>query len=169
MKTNNISSFQMAVLLTAISALLSISAVAGNGDLADRSKAVASDAKDLAVETGHSVAAGAEDLWRKVDEQSLANGTTQEIVAWMIVGGLVGAIAGMLTSMRSTGFGRLGRLLLGLTGAFIGGLAVRLGSLDFGWEPLQIRYEELLFSFAGAVILIVLWRLARLTTQKKNA
>lgn len=142
---------------------------AGNADLGDRTKAVATDAKDLAVDAGQSVAAGAEELWQQVDEQAFANRTSHEIVAWMLMGGLVGAIAGMLTSIRATGFGRVGRLLLGLMGAFLGGLAVRLGSLDFGWPPLQIRYEELLFSFAGAVALILLWRLARSTTQKKHA
>jgi uncharacterized membrane protein YeaQ/YmgE (transglycosylase-associated protein family) len=138
-------------------------------DLGDRSRGVANDAKELAVDAGQSVAAEAEALWQRLDEEALASRTGHEVLAWMIVGGLVGAVAGMLTSMRSTGFGRLGRLLLGLMGAFIGGLAVRLGSLDFGWQPLQIRYEDLLFSFAGAVMLILLWRLARASTQKKHA
>lgn len=143
--------------------------MASGASLSDRSKAVASDAKDLAVDAGHSVAASSGEFWEKVDEQSLTHQGTQEIVAWMIVGGLVGAIAGMLTSLRSTGLGRLGRLLLGLMGAFLGGLAVRLGSLDFGWQPLQIRYEEILFSFAGAVLLLLLWRLARFNSEKRHA
>lgn len=160
---------RVAVLILAALIFTWNGAYAGGGDLSERSKAVATDAKDLAVEAGQSVATGAENLWQKIDEEGFKNRTRHEIVAWMIMGGLVGGIAGMLTSMRSTGFGRLGRLFLGLMGAFIGGLAVRLGNLDMGWAPLQIRYEELLFSFAGAVALIVLWRMAHFSTRKRNA
>jgi len=169
MKPKTISFFGTAILLFASFAFLSLPIMAGGTSFTDRSKAVATDAKELAVDAGQSVATSGSELWEKVDEQSLTNQGTQEIVAWMIVGGLVGAIAGMLTSLRSSGLGRLGRLLLGLMGAFFGGLAVRLGSLDFGWKPLQIRYEEILFSFAGAVLLLLLWRLARYNSQKKHA
>lgn len=148
---------------------LPVSSVAGDTDLAERSKAVATDAKDVAVEAGQSVAAGAESVWKQLEAEGLTNRSRDEVVAWMIMGGLVGAIAGMLTSMRATGLGRLGRLLLGLAGAFLGGIVVRLANLDLGWGPVQIRYEELLFSFTGAVILIVLARLLRAKTQKRQA
>lgn len=140
-----------------------------DSNLAERSKAVANDAKEVVVEAGQSVATGAGNVWQSIEKQGLSKGTRDGIVAWMIVGALVGAIAGMLTSMKATGMGRFGRLLLGLIGAFIGGVAVRVGNLDLGWNPLQIRYEELLFAFAGAVLLVVLARLVRATTQKKQA
>lgn len=141
---------------------------AQDADLVNRSKAVASDAKGILVDAGEVAAVEASNLWQQVEGQGLAAQSQNDFVVWMIVGALVGAIAGMLTSIRATGVGRLGRLLLGLMGAFIGGLAVRLGHLDFGWQPLLIRYEELLFSFAGAVMLVMLARLLRASTQKKR-
>lgn len=164
-----ISSTGPTLLIISTFAFSPISAFAADTDFTDRSKAIAVDAKELAVEVGQSVAVGAETAWKDIDEQGLANRTRDDIVAWIIMGALVGAIAGMLASIRSTGFGRLGRLLLGLIGAFIGGLAVRIGQLDFGWNPVVIRYEELIFSFAGAVLLIVMVRLTRATTRKKHA
>ncbi len=143
--------------------------VAGDNDLAERSKAVATDAKDVVVEAGQSVADGAENLWSQLESEGLTHRTRDEVVAWMMMGALVGGLAGMLTSMRATGLGRLGRLCLGLTGAILGGFAVRLADLDLGWGPVLIRYEELLFSFAGAVLLILLGRLLHAKTQKRRA
>ncbi len=145
---------------------LSIGAVAADKSLGERSKAVASDAKEVVVDAGASVANGAESAWKTIEETGLSR---HEVVAWMIVGALVGAVAGMLTSMRSTGMGRFGRLFLGLIGALIGGIAVRVGNLDLGWSPVTIRYEDILFAFAGAVLLVVLARLAKSSTQKKHA
>lgn len=157
-------------LLIVITLICAANPVVGDDNhLADRSKAVANDAKEVAVDASQSVATGAENLWNRIDEQGLANRTGDEIVAWMVMGGLVGGLAGMLTSMRSTGFGRLGRLLLGLTGAFVGGLVVRLGHFNLGWGSVLISYQELLFSFAGAVMLIILARLLRTKTRKGRA
>lgn len=73
----------------------------------------------------------------------------------------------MLTSLKTTGLGKLGRLLLGLTGAFVGGMAVHVGRIDFGMGPVLIRYEELLFSLVGAVLLIIGARFFRSGAKKK--
>jgi len=145
---------------------LSIGASAEDKGLVERSKAVAGDAKEVVVDASASVANGAESAWKTIEGTGLSR---HEVVAWMIVGALVGAIAGMLTSMRSTGMGRFGRLFLGLLGALIGGVAVRVGNLDLGWSPVTIRYEDILFAFAGAVLLVLLARIAKSSTQKKHA
>lgn len=64
---------------------------------------------------------------------------------------------------------RLGRLMLGLAGALLGGMVVHVARLDFGWGPVLVRYEELLFSLVGAVFLIIVVRLIRSSAVKKSA
>lgn len=127
----------------------------------------AKDVKESVQDASRAVGKSFEDLWRRVDEGRLKNRTRDEIVAWIIMGTLVGAVAGLLTSLKSTGLGKLGRLLLGLAGAFIGGMIVHLGRIDFGLGPVLIRYEELLFSLVGAIVLIVVARLFRSGAKKK--
>jgi uncharacterized membrane protein YeaQ/YmgE (transglycosylase-associated protein family) len=136
-------------------------AAAVEGAVKDASNAV-TDATRTAGEKFHN-------LWRRVDESRLKNRTPDEIVAWVIMGVLVGAVAGMMTSLKTTGLGKLGRLLLGLAGAFLGGVVVHLTKVDFGMGPVLIRYEELLFSFAGAIVLLIAARLLRSGAKKKPA
>ena len=146
--------------------------------VADRTKAVVQDTKekvkdataavqDAATDAGRAVENSFENLWRRADESRLKNRTRDEMVAWVIMGILVGAVAGMMTSLKTTGLGKLGRLLLGLAGAFLGGVVVHLTKVDFGMGPVLIRYEELLFSFAGAIGLIVVARIIRSSAKKK--
>lgn len=130
-----------------------------------RSSHAADSILDKAKETAQEVT---DSLWKSIDEQRLKNRTPDQIVAWGIMGVLVGAVAGMATSLKTTGLGKVGRLLLGLAGAFLGGIAVSATRVDFGWGPVLIRYEELLFSFAGAVLLIVFGRLIRSRWQKPS-
>jgi uncharacterized membrane protein YeaQ/YmgE (transglycosylase-associated protein family) len=127
----------------------------------------AKDVKETVKDASRAVGKSFEDLWRRMDEGRLKNRTRDEIVAWVIMGILVGAVAGMLTSLKTTGLGKVGRLLLGLAGAFIGGMVVHVGRVDFGLGPVLIRYEELLCSFVGAIVLIGLARLFRSGARKK--
>jgi uncharacterized membrane protein YeaQ/YmgE (transglycosylase-associated protein family) len=136
--------------------------------LADKTKAAAKQTADAVQEAGQSVAADAGQLWQRIDAARLKNRTPDEIVAWVIMGVLAGALAGMLTSLKPTGAGKLGRLLLGLAGAFLGGILVRMTNLNFGWGPVLIRYEELFASLLGAILLIVLARLVFGRRKKKG-
>ena len=104
-----------------------------------------------------------------MDEARLEHRGRDEIAAWVIMGVLVGAVAGMMTSLKTSGLGKVGRLLLGLGGALIGGLVVQSAQINFGWGPVMIRYEELLFSFLGAIALIVVGRYIRFRAQKTPA
>jgi uncharacterized membrane protein YeaQ/YmgE (transglycosylase-associated protein family) len=137
---------------------------------------VTKKAEDMAKETGAAVekagtaaADTAKSFWEKIDAARLKNRTPDELVAWVIMGALVGSIAGMMTSLKPTGFGRLARLMLGLAGAFIGGIVVHLRNFDFGWGPVLIRYEELFFSFVGAIVLVVLGKLISSRMKKKDS
>jgi len=109
------------------------------------------DAKKAVSDAGQ---ATMEDVWKRVDEARLKNRSPDEIVAWALMGILVGAVAAMVTSLK--GAGRVGYLVSGLVGAFIGGILVHLTRVDFGWGPVLIRYEELLFSFVGAILIVLI-------------
>ena len=128
----------------------------------------AAQATTTAVEqAGRSAVNEAEQLWQRIDAARLKNRTPDEVVAWVLMGLLVGGLAGMMTSLKPSGLGKLGRVLLGLTGAFVGGMVVRVTRLDFGWGPVLIRYEELFVSLLGAVLLILLAKIIRSRSQKQ--
>jgi uncharacterized membrane protein YeaQ/YmgE (transglycosylase-associated protein family) len=135
--------------------------------ITDRAKQAVSSAGEAVQEAGRSVGRSVENLWRRMDENRLQNRTRDEIVAWVIMGVLAGAVAGMMTSLKTGGLGKAARLLLGLLGAFLGGMIVRVAQLDLGWGPVLIRYEELFFSLLGAVALIVSVKLLRASARKK--
>ena len=124
------------------------------------------DATESVQDAGRSAADSFKSLWSRVDDSRLKNRTRDEIVAWVIMGLLVGSLAGMFTSLKPSGLGKVGRLLLGLAGALLGGLAVHATRINFGWGPVLIRYEELLFSLVGAVLLIIVARLIRSSATK---
>ena len=151
------------IILNCLSARLLFAADEG---LSQKAKDAAQKASDAVKDASNSAADQIKDLWRRVDAARLENRTRDEIVAWVIMGVLVGALAGTMTSLRPTGLGRAGRLLWGLAGAFLGGIVVHVAKLDFGWGPVLIRYEELLFSFVGAIILLVLARMIRSKSSK---
>jgi uncharacterized membrane protein YeaQ/YmgE (transglycosylase-associated protein family) len=143
------------------------SAAAEQG-LEGKAKEAATETAATLREAGRAATADAEQLWQRIDSARLKNRTRDEIVAWIIIGALVGAVAGMMTSLKPTGLGKLGRLLLGLAGAALGGILVRAARFDFGWGAVQVRYEELFFSFLGAILLLVLARFVSARFKKKN-
>ena len=136
--------------------------------MSEKAQSLTKEAEVKLSDAGTAVSDTASDLWRKFDSARLKNRTRDEIVAWVIMGVLVGAVAGMFTSLKTTGMGKAGRLLLGLAGAVIGGVVVRMRDFDFGWGPVLIRYEELFFSFVGAVVLIVLGKFLSSKSKKEQ-
>jgi uncharacterized membrane protein YeaQ/YmgE (transglycosylase-associated protein family) len=129
--------------------------------------AVAEKAQEAAKEKAATVEEKAKDIWQQIEAQRLVHRTPDEIVAWAICGVLVASVAGMMTSLSSSGAGRIGRLLLGLAGSFIGGIIVRVRHIDFGWGPVSIHYEELLFSLLGAIIIVLLPKIIMWKLKKK--
>ena len=134
--------------------------------VADKTKATVDEVTDAVKDAGQSAADSFKTLWSRAD---FTNRTRDEIVAWVIMGVLVGAVAAMFAGPKTSGAGRLGRLMLGLGGALVGGTVVHVARLDFGWGPVLVRYEELLFSLAGAVFLIIVARLIHSSATKKSA
>ena len=72
-------------------------------------------------------------------------------IAWIVIGGIAGALAGMV--MRGGGFGILGDIIVGIVGAVIGGFVLGLFvNMTVGW------WGTFITAFIGACILIAILR-----------
>ena len=77
------------------------------------------------------------------------------ILAWIIVGGIAGWLAGLV--VQGTGLGVIGDIIVGIVGALIGGIIVSLllpGT--FGFTGFNIG--SLIIAFIGAIILLLILR-----------
>ncbi len=77
------------------------------------------------------------------------------ILAWIIVGGIAGWLAGLV--VQGTGLGVIGDIIVGIVGALIGGFIVSLllpGT--FGFSGFNIG--SLIIAFIGAIILLLILR-----------
>ncbi|HLJ66922.1 MAG TPA: GlsB/YeaQ/YmgE family stress response membrane protein [Chloroflexota bacterium] len=78
------------------------------------------------------------------------------VLAWLLVGLLAGAIAGRLT--RGRGFGCIGDIVVGLIGSFIGGLIVA----PFVKQTTTAGFlGTLLVALIGALVLLIGLRVLR--------
>lgn len=134
----------------------------------ERSGEALESAKASVQQSGEAVANKVDEVWRRIDERRLKNRTRDEIVAWVIIGLLVGNVVGLLSLLRTTLMQRLGIVGLGLAGAFLGGMVAHVGQLDFGLGPVLIRYEDLLLSMIGGLLLIAGARWFGYYRRKKN-
>ncbi len=73
------------------------------------------------------------------------------IIAWLIVGLIAGWLAGLF--MRGRGYGMVWDIILGLIGAFVGGLIC-----SFFVQGMAGFWGTVLVSFIGACILIAIVR-----------
>jgi uncharacterized membrane protein YeaQ/YmgE (transglycosylase-associated protein family) len=165
----NMKSTLLLILVVGLACLPTTSLFAADQSIEGQAKEVAKKTSDTVQEASASASETMKELWHRIDEARLQNRTRDEIVAWIIMGVLVGALAGTMTTLKPTGSGKMGRLLWGLAGAFLGGIIVHVAQINFGWGPVLIRYEELLFSFLGAIILLLIGKLIRSRTKKAPA
>lgn len=93
-----------------------------------------------------------ESLWKRIDDKRLKNRTPDELVAWALMGLLVGGLV-----YRFSKLSQLTTILIGLIGAFIGGIAANVIQLDLGLGPVLIRYEDLICSLIGGLVLFFGW------------
>ena len=78
------------------------------------------------------------------------------VLAWLVVGLLAGAIAGRLA--RGRGYGCLGDLVVGVVGAFIGGLVI---TPFYHGNQVTGIIDSTLVAVLGALVLIFALRLIR--------
>lgn len=123
-----------------------------NTSTAQQVGAAATDATQAIQNTGQAALNNVEVLWQRIDEKRLKNRTPDELVAWALMGLLVGGLIYRLTKM-----GQAATVLLGLAGAFLGGIVANIFQLNLGLGPVLIRYEDLICSLVGGFVLLYAW------------
>ncbi len=141
----------LTALLAMVSPGISSSLYAADPTLAEKTSETVKDATQATSE-------GVESMIQKFDENGLSDRSPEQIGGLVILAFLVSSMVGFLTKLKTTGLGRIGRFLLGLAGAFVGTMVVAVFGINFGWGIAVISYEELLFSFIGAILLVALGR-----------
>lgn len=88
--------------------------------------------------------------------------TLSEVITWIIIGALVGPLAGMVARGKKGGFGYGRNLLIGLVGAVIGGFLFNLFDVDLGLGEIKVTLENLVAAFLGTLLFLgVVWFVRR--------
>ncbi len=93
--------------------------------------------------------------------------TIGELIVWLVVGALAGSVTGMLVKRQREGFGRLGNLGVGLSGALVGGLLFKLFRIDLGLAEVSISLEDLIAALVGSLLLLGVVRLIRRAKERR--
>ena len=84
--------------------------------------------------------------------------TLAQLVVWVVVGVLGGALAGFAITWQRTGFGIWRNAALGLVGALVGGFLFRLFGLFPRLDSISISLRDVVAAFVGSlIILLALW------------
>ncbi|GAB5492436.1 MAG: GlsB/YeaQ/YmgE family stress response membrane protein [Phototrophicaceae bacterium] len=83
-----------------------------------------------------------------------------QVIVWVIIGGLAGAIAGMIVKRRKSGFGVISNILIGLVGAFIGGILFDLLDINIAGD-IAFTANDLISAIVGSMILLAVLYLIR--------
>lgn len=84
-------------------------------------------------------------------------------LAWIVLGGLAGWVASIITR-NSARMGIIGNIIIGILGALAGSWI--LGLLDIT-EPLEFNFITFLVAVGGAVVLLFLFNLIRSTDRRR--
>lgn len=82
-------------------------------------------------------------------------GTIIQVVLWAIIGALAGSLAAMLVRRRQR-YGKVGTVLLGMAGAFLGAGLFNILGVDLGLESISISLEDLVAAFLGSLLLLAI-------------
>ena len=80
--------------------------------------------------------------------------TLEQLVVWLIIGGLAGSLASMLVTGKTRGYGPTTNILIGLIGAVIGGFIFDRLDIDLGLGSITISFEEVAAAFIGSLLLL---------------
>jgi uncharacterized membrane protein YeaQ/YmgE (transglycosylase-associated protein family) len=83
------------------------------------------------------------------------------ILAWIVVGLVAGVLASLV--MGGTGYGIIGDIVIGIIGAFIGGWLFSMLGIA---TPFGGMGGTIFVAFIGAVVLLFVLRLIRVSTRK---
>jgi uncharacterized membrane protein YeaQ/YmgE (transglycosylase-associated protein family) len=80
------------------------------------------------------------------------------VVTWLLVGLAGGSLAALALTGRTRGFGLFRNLLLGVSGALVGGAVFALFNLLPNLDKISISARDLLAAFLGSlVVFLVHW------------
>ena len=95
------------------------------------------------------------------------NLTVGQFIVWLVIGGLAGTLAGRLVTLKKEGLGRWTNLGVGMVGALIGGLILRIFKINLGLG--EIKIEDLIAAFLGSLLFVAIWWLvAKFRGRKKS-
>jgi len=85
-----------------------------------------------------------------------------QIIVWVLVGGLAGSIAAMLTGREQTGLQRVLNFLLGMAGAVVGGWLFSLFQIDLGiLSQIIISFDQVIAAVVGSLLVLLIVYLLR--------
>jgi uncharacterized membrane protein YeaQ/YmgE (transglycosylase-associated protein family) len=84
--------------------------------------------------------------------------TLAQLIVWIVVGLLGGALAGFAITWHRSGFGVWRNAALGLVGALIGGFLFRMFGLFPNLDRISISLRDVVAAFVGSLIVLgALW------------
>ena len=93
-----------------------------------------------------------------------------QVIVWIVVGLIGGALAGALMTWERGGYGLWRNLALGLAGAVIGGLLFRVFGIWPGLDKIAISLRDIVSAVVGSLlVLAALWVWRKFGTSQKNA
>ena len=109
----------------------------------------------LALQGASTVSQVAENAGNLASEAA-ASTSLGEVLIWVALGLLIGTVLGPVAARRGGGFGTVGNLVLGLTGAVLGGLVFEGLGIKLGLGEFVVDYDALLAAILGAIFLVIL-------------
>lgn len=80
-----------------------------------------------------------------------------KIIVWALVGWFAGSLASRLATRSRQGYGHWTHLLIGVLGAWVGGLLFGLLGVDFGLGEIRVSVADLIAAFIGSLLCIGVW------------
>ena len=77
-----------------------------------------------------------------------------EVLVWAIVGAVAGSLAGAIVKRKKEGYGHTVNLIIGITGAAIGGFLFRLGRIDLGLGSVHVRVDDMVSAIVGSFVFL---------------
>ena len=89
-----------------------------------------------------------------------------ELITWIIIGLLAGTAAGAILTHNRRGFGWIRNLLLGLVGAFVGGILFNLLNIRIA-PDIAVSMDDIISAIVGAALVVLVMRFSRNIRTRK--
>lgn len=84
-----------------------------------------------------------------------------QIIVLLVIGAIAGTLVGAIVNRSKKGFGFLSNLVIGVSGALIGGFLFKVLRLDLGLGRISVSLEDIVVALIGAILLLLVLRLLR--------